>query len=134
MKKAKRHEARTIARIPKDELDYYAAILKSSIFHQLITTFLRKQKEEGLTRTTIARRLGVSPSLITRRLDGDANMTLETLSHLAHAMNCRIETNLTDLSATTAARRRRRPRPGRIETSRRPAALAQPISEKGRSS
>jgi len=50
----------------------------------------------GVPKAEIARRLGVDRSLVTRRLNGTSNMTLESLSDLAWAMDQTVEVRLTD--------------------------------------
>jgi len=57
-------------------------------------------KKPSVTKAEIARRLGVDRSLVTRRLNGTSNMTLETLADLAWAMDQKIEIRLSDRAKT----------------------------------
>jgi len=53
-------------------------------------------KKPSVTKAEIARRLGIDRSLVTRRLNGTSNMTLETLADLAWALDQKIEIRLSD--------------------------------------
>ena len=54
---------------------------------------------QGLSRKQLAERLGVSKSTISRILDGNRNMTLETLTKVAYALGCRAQIELKPLIA-----------------------------------
>jgi transcriptional regulator with XRE-family HTH domain len=53
---------------------------------------------QGLSRKQLAERLGVSKSTISRILDGNRNMTLETLTKVAFALGYKPEIELKPLS------------------------------------
>ena len=78
--------------MPEHERAYYRTRLRYQTFTEIRELFERLEKEEGLTQKKIAERLGTSPSLISRRLNGQANLTLDTLCDLARAMGARLET------------------------------------------
>jgi hypothetical protein len=77
--------------LSKDVLwqDYYAN-LKTALasMRQLYKLRLRC---DGLTQDDIAASLSVDKSLVSRRLNGDENFTLKTLSFMASAMKCRLQ-------------------------------------------
>lgn len=47
-------------------------------------------KQRGITQDEIAKRLGVDKALISKRLNGQENLTLKTLSFMATAMECKL--------------------------------------------
>jgi transcriptional regulator with XRE-family HTH domain len=49
----------------------------------------------GITQDEIAKRLGVDKGLISRRLNGQENLTLKTLSFMASAMMCTLTIDFT---------------------------------------
>lgn len=54
-----------------------------------------------VSKAEIARRLGINRSLVTRRLNGTSNMTLESLSDLAWALDQRVIVRLEDRTPAT---------------------------------
>ncbi|MBM3557921.1 MAG: helix-turn-helix transcriptional regulator [Alphaproteobacteria bacterium] len=48
-----------------------------------------RRRAGGLTKRGMAEKLDCDPALITKRLNGNANLTLETISGLAWALDCR---------------------------------------------
>jgi hypothetical protein len=61
--------------------------LIGEIRHALNQALVEEHEKRGLTRSKIADILGVNKSLVTRRLAGTSNMTLETLADLAYALD-----------------------------------------------
>ncbi len=53
---------------------------------------------QGLTRATLAERLGTSRANVTQLLSGSRNMTLRSLARLAHACGLRAELELEELA------------------------------------
>ena len=51
----------------------------------------RVRKEKGISQRELARRLGVTPSTVSRWERKDANLTLATLRRLAPALDCGVE-------------------------------------------
>ncbi|HEX3067410.1 MAG TPA: helix-turn-helix transcriptional regulator [Thermoanaerobaculia bacterium] len=49
-----------------------------------------QMEAKGITRTELARRLGVDKSYVTRMLNGMPNMTLKTLVSVASALDCQV--------------------------------------------
>ncbi len=76
--------------IPKRELLAYQADVKGSIFRQ-IRQFI---KQHGITQKTLAHRIGMNEGQLSRRLRGDYDLRLETLSDLARGLGCRIDVRL----------------------------------------
>lgn len=69
-----------------DEQSACAARFISRVRNELVDAFLTEKNERGLTQNEIAERLGVSPSMISRQLSGEANLTLRSVAELAWAM------------------------------------------------
>jgi transcriptional regulator with XRE-family HTH domain len=53
---------------------------------ELVKAFTEEQQERGLTRDELARELGVHKSVVTRRLNGSANLTLRVVAEMANAL------------------------------------------------
>ncbi|MCB1234477.1 MAG: helix-turn-helix transcriptional regulator [Verrucomicrobiae bacterium] len=51
-------------------------------------------KEQEVTKSELARRIGTSPAYVTKILRGETNFTLDTMVKIAHALNCRLQTHL----------------------------------------
>lgn len=69
--------------------------------HQELNRVLTAQP--SVTKAELARRLNVDRAIITRRLNGTSNMTLESLSDLAWAMNKRVKVRLEDRPTAVGA-------------------------------
>ncbi len=76
--------------IPEEELLFEQYRLKSRFQSILIKAFRRLKLEKGITQKDIAQSLGVDPALISKRLKGETNLTIETISDLATAMEIEI--------------------------------------------
>jgi transcriptional regulator with XRE-family HTH domain len=77
--------------LSKDVLwqDYYAN-LKTALT-SMRQLFKLRSHCDGLTQDDIAASLSVDKSLVSRRLNGEENFTLRTLSFMATAMRCRLQ-------------------------------------------
>lgn len=82
----------------------YRAELLNSVHRELHRALRRMEAEEGLSRADIARRLGVHPSVISRRFNGTANLTLEVIADLSRAMGHRAKITLEALKDLSASR------------------------------
>jgi len=69
--------------------DYYAN-LKTALF-SMRQMFRLRSDTEKLSQDDMAARLDINKSLISRRLKGEENFTLKTLSFMASAMRCRLQ-------------------------------------------
>ena len=89
--------AGTIKPISERELLEYQADVKGSIFRQIrqMLAFLR---EAGFSQKDLAIKIGMNEGQLSRRLRGDYDLRLETLSDLARGLDCRIEVNLEPIS------------------------------------
>lgn len=85
--------------IPKRELLAYQADVKGAIFRQ-IREKLARLKERGFTQKELATKIRMDAGLLSRRLRGDYDLQLETLSDLARGLDCRIDVKLTPLTTT----------------------------------
>ena len=79
--------------ISKDTLwqDYYAN-LKTAL-SSMRQIFRIRSYNNSLTQDDIASTLNIDKSLVSRRLNGEENFTLKTLSFMATAMRCRLQIN-----------------------------------------
>jgi transcriptional regulator with XRE-family HTH domain len=84
-------------RISKRELLEYQADVKSSIFRQIRERFALLKKK-GFTQKDLALKIGMNEGQLSRRLRGDYDLRLETLSDLARGLDCRIDVRLAPLS------------------------------------
>jgi transcriptional regulator with XRE-family HTH domain len=89
-------------RIPESELLAYRAEVKGEIFRQ-IRQRLSLLQEDGFTQKDLADRLGMDPGLLSRRLKGEQDMRLETLSDLGRGLGCRIDVSLVPLTQVFAS-------------------------------
>jgi len=55
---------------------------------QFTKTIAKQMERQGVSRAQLARRLKVSPALVTQVLKGDSNLKLETIAKFANALNC----------------------------------------------
>jgi transcriptional regulator with XRE-family HTH domain len=87
----------TVRPIPKRELLAYQADLKGTIFRQIREAFSRLKKN-GFTQKDLAIKIGMNEGQLSRRLRGDYDLRLETLSDLARGLDCRIDVRVAPLS------------------------------------
>src|ERR1700761_785338 len=73
--------------------------LIGSIANALHSALQDEGNRHGLTKSAIAEKLGKNKSVVTRLFAGTANMTLESLSDLAYAMNRSVRVSLEPKSA-----------------------------------
>jgi transcriptional regulator with XRE-family HTH domain len=86
-----------VKRISKRELLAYQADVKGSIFRQ-IRELLARLKDRGFTQKELATKIGMDAGQLSRRLRGDYDLKLETLSDLARGLDCRIDVKLTPIN------------------------------------
>ena len=53
-----------------------------------------RMQEQGVSNTELARRMGTSPAYVTRLFRGSANLSVQTMSKLAHAVNSTLSLEL----------------------------------------
>ena len=53
-----------------------------------------RMQAQGLSNTELARRMGTSPAYVTRLFRGSANLSVQTMSKLAHAVNSTLSLEL----------------------------------------
>ncbi len=68
--------------IPLNKLAYFQARLRYNLYDFIVSKFKEMEKEQGLTKAELARRIGCKPEQITRRLGAPGNWTLDTISDL----------------------------------------------------
>lgn len=69
-------------RIPPGKLAYFQERTRNNLYDYVLTKFLQQERERGLTRAQLARRIGKSPEIITRLLGAPGNWTIDTISDL----------------------------------------------------
>ncbi|MHB1099533.1 MAG: helix-turn-helix domain-containing protein [Burkholderiales bacterium] len=62
--------------------------------------FTRHMKEQGVSKSEMAKRLKTSPAYITKLLRGDANLTIESMVKAARALNCDFHTHIAHRNAS----------------------------------
>lgn len=70
-------------------LEVLAERFVNDVHRALLGIFLKRNKEDGLEKSSLADLLGVHKSLVTRRLSGASNLTLEVVSDMARAMKAK---------------------------------------------
>jgi transcriptional regulator with XRE-family HTH domain len=76
--------------------DLYKQSYDSPVFlsEQLKLNFLaevqRKMQSQGVTRSALAKRIGSSPAYISKLFSGPANISAETMTKLAHALDAKV--------------------------------------------
>jgi transcriptional regulator with XRE-family HTH domain len=68
--------------------------LLGEIQHALLEALEEERRGRGLTRAEIARIIGRDKSFVTRKLNGQSNMTLESLADLAFALDRPVKVRL----------------------------------------
>lgn len=84
----------------------YARMI-ASIRHELNQALTEEYEKRGLTQAKIAEILGKDKGFISRKLNGAANMTLETLADLAFALDRPVRVSLPDRDAMGGGNRAR---------------------------
>ena len=65
---------------------------------------VREMERQGMTRTVLAQKLGVTPAYITKLLRGKVNFTLATMVRLARALSSEVHVQLTGPTLESAKR------------------------------
>lgn len=86
-------EKNKISPIPEKTLlsEYYAN--KHRAYNSMMDVFDELAEKEGLTQENLATLLCVNKGVVSRRLNGSANITLKTLSNMATALKCKLSIN-----------------------------------------
>jgi hypothetical protein len=79
--------------------------LLSQIQHALLSALDEENRARGLTRAEIARLIGRNKSFVTRKLNGDSNMTLESLADLAFALDRPVKVEMPSRRAAAGSNR-----------------------------
>ena len=62
---------------------------------------VNRMEEQGVSRSELARRIGTSPSYVTKILRGSTNFTLDTMVKVARALDCDFRCHLQPQGAET---------------------------------
>ncbi len=68
--------------IPSHVRAYFAQRLRVRLFNFLLDKFAIAQRDDGLTKASLARRIAKTPDLINRWLGTPSNLTIDTISDL----------------------------------------------------
>jgi len=74
----------------RDTLEYEL----EGVLIELTEQIVRHMEREGINRSQLAKKLGVSSAYITKLLSGHPNMTLETVVKVARALKCEVYLSL----------------------------------------
>ncbi|MBQ0983545.1 helix-turn-helix transcriptional regulator [Streptomyces sp. F63] len=77
----------------------------AKLARQAATALAGELAARGLSRSDLARLMGVSPGRVSQILSGDANLTVRSLAGAAAAMGARVEIRFTDTPRPQSARR-----------------------------
>ncbi len=80
-------------KLTEEEKKILRARFVMHVHRELLSAFYIREAE-GMTRAQLAENLGIDKSVISRRLNGTSNMTLEVISDLARGMGFRPEMQL----------------------------------------
>ncbi len=82
-----------------EEKAIYRARLRSALFHKLRALYRRRKREWGWTQRDLAQRVDTDPAVVSRRLKGRENVTLDWICDFARALDARVEVSIVPLSA-----------------------------------
>ena len=68
--------------------EYYAN--KHDAYNSMMDAFDKRVENDNFNQETLAVLLGVNKGVISRRINGSANITIRTLSNMATALKCRL--------------------------------------------
>lgn len=83
--------------IPEGKLAYFRARLGNRLHELVLSTFLKVEKRDHLSRAELAKRLGRRPEQITRWFASPGNWELDTVSDLLLGMGYEPELSVTNL-------------------------------------
>lgn len=89
-------------KLTEDEKKILRARFVMQAHRELLRAFSTCE-QEGLTRVQLADNLGIDKSVVSRRLNGSSNMTLEIISDMARGMGFRPEIKLLSYEDLTGA-------------------------------
>jgi len=72
------------------QLENDLEFLTESKIIELNEKFVEKMIEKGISRVELAKRLGVTKPFVTKLLNGNPNMTIKTMMHIAQSLDCNI--------------------------------------------
>ena len=92
--------------IPAGKLAYFRARLADRFYSLVLEKYIQMEKESGLTRAELARRIRRKPEQITRWFGSPGNWTIETISDLFLGMGCEPALGVEELNKAVAAPQR----------------------------
>jgi ribosome-binding protein aMBF1 (putative translation factor) len=95
-----------IAERTRAKADFPAMVEEALARRQLLRALAEERQAEGLTRTTVAARMGTSESAVARLEGGQSDTKLSTVARYAAALGKRIEWKVVDGRPAPAGRKR----------------------------
>ncbi len=71
---------------------------------ELTEDVVREMERQGITRTELAQRLGITPAYVTKTLRGQVCFSLATMVRLARALDAELRVQIAGPTVTTAKR------------------------------
>lgn len=105
---------RSFQKTPDNRRSIYLKLV-SSIEGQLRDLYAQRHEEAGENQASVAKKLGVSRSVINRRLTGATNMTIHTLAEMIWALEGCIDVDIVPAETLTANKHRIVPQHGSRE-------------------
>lgn len=84
-----------------DSADYESTYAEEAAMIDASELIAEALEESGMTRSDLARTLGVPKSEITARLKGERNITVRKLARTLHALGAQLELNIATKPAST---------------------------------
>lgn len=69
-----------------DEKSEAATRFITSVRDELVKAMLEEKQSRGLSQSDVAALIGISPSVVSRQLSGEANLTLRSVAEIAWAL------------------------------------------------
>jgi transcriptional regulator with XRE-family HTH domain len=66
---------------------------------EFTNAMVTRMREAGVSRSELARKIGVSPAYISKLLRGATNFSLDSMVKIAHALNCEFRCHLEPVAA-----------------------------------
>lgn len=95
---SERTERPDLAPLSEEAKATYRTRLRFSLFRKLRALYRQRKQAWGLTQRDLAARLNTDPAVISRRLKGEENVTLDWVCDFARAMDARVDVKITPLS------------------------------------
>ena len=85
--------------LSNEEKGFHRACLRLDLFKALRSLYRKRKLERGLTQKELAARLNTDPAVVSRRLKGEDNVTLDWVCDFARALDARVDVSIQPLEA-----------------------------------